>query len=179
MSINRMDDGGVKKMKGNIGEQMAASYLAWHSSVAHFENVSDNPAYFQQDVDFLVTLIDGKQVKCEAKSDRHIAVTGNFCFETTRFNLTTPERAIHAGWSSWSKADYFFIWCPVNFSMYVVQTSAFRNGFLAYMQSVRTKARYSIVETNHGTLTANVYFPVSFVSHKVYVWSYDTWMPAS
>lgn len=87
--------------RGKVGEDAfvrVAENIGW---VVH--DKSDDPKYWEQDVDFIITDRNGKDRKCEVKWDFRINQTNNFFIETV-----SSVRIMSKGWIYKTQADAIF-----------------------------------------------------------------------
>lgn len=89
---------------GNIGEDRIEYFMKRNYDVKSIVNVSDNPLYQQEDVDFIVNLNNGSSLKVEVKTDTYDV---NFYYELiSNMDYNTPGCMVK------TKADkilYYFI----------------------------------------------------------------------
>ncbi len=101
----------------------AASYLV--------EDVSNNPIYWEKDVDFLVTNPrTGNTAAIEVKNDTRINETGNFFIE-----YENPRSICGKGWFEFCEADYLYYVDSANAICYIIALDALR----AFIQENKTK----------------------------------------
>ena len=103
------------------------------------DDVSDDPAYWEQDID-LVCQIDGHRLTIEVKADQLATTTGNLFLETV-----SVEAKPSPGWLALTKADLLFYYCAPppawakspyckTDSLYIFVTERLREWFLAERQ---------------------------------------------
>lgn len=168
------------KPKGDYAEVVVCEFLRRCPGVAQVEDVRDDPAWQQQDVDYRVTLTSGTARGVEVKSDQHIARSGNVLFELARLHHTArPERCAHLGWSVFSAADWLLVYCPPARALYWFSFAALRGGMQAYMKDSRDKARLALIATDSQRTTLNILIPLAYVPHAVYAQTPAGWRRAS
>ena len=87
---------------GEEGEEHILEYLRRSDTVTNIIDVRDSAPYQKMDVDFLVTLTDGKEYKVEVKTDTYLS--GNIYYET----LSSLEHD-SIGCFEKTKADFFLL----------------------------------------------------------------------
>ena len=96
----------------NLGEQYAYNYL---KDIGYtVQDVTQNPAYYGKDIDFIVTK-DNQSDTIEVKWDSRISNTGNMFIETSSDINKRKD-----GWFRFCEADYLFYGDSVNKLFYVI-----------------------------------------------------------
>lgn len=96
----------------NSGEYELKKWLRAHN--CKVEDVSDNPKYWAQDIDLLVTPKDYPSFSVEVKWDNRIAESDNLYIE-----MINPRSKEGRGWYYFCKADYLFYGDSINQLFYV------------------------------------------------------------
>jgi len=90
------------KQMGDTGEALAYEWLAARELVACVEDVSKDPHYQKKDIDFIVNLTTGNQLKVDVKYDTRIDQTGHVFIELISNNTRwSPGNFLY------SEADLF------------------------------------------------------------------------
>lgn len=165
---------GEMMREGRDGEAKVLSLLQSFSTVLHIDDVRDVPAWRARDVDFLVSKRNGEALRVEAKSDRYIASTGNFCFELARVHHKAGE-FFRAGWSVFSEATHVFVWCAEAGYMYEMSMDNVRAGFRQMVRSSK-QMQVSTVQTDRERTTLNVLVPLRYIEHARYTHAFGHWI---
>lgn len=148
--------------EGRVAERIVAGWLASEYD-GRVISVVDDPEWQEREVDFLVTSPTRRTaLTVEAKSDRHIANSGNVLFELARVHHTASTVAYN-GWSVFSQAELLVVYCPPASSLYVMRMQHLREGLQAYCRAVRGAMRVIVTPTDTDRTTINVLIPMDYV----------------
>lgn len=78
-------------------------------------DVSDNPKYWNKDIDLLISKDGGKEIAIEVKYDSRINTTGNLFLE-----VANPRSKNGEGWFNFTQARYLFYGDSVAKLFYVI-----------------------------------------------------------
>lgn len=100
--------------KGECAESVVYKWLSTRNNVKTIFDVRSMEIMQNLDIDFLITLSDGRKHAVEVKSDIWISESGNFLFETYRINhtISDPRKRFYEGWGTRSGADILFVVNP-------------------------------------------------------------------
>lgn len=167
--------GGKLKAIGQIAEAAAYNFLETRPLVSSIEDVREKREWQAQEVDFRVRIGNGRVVNVEVKSDEHIARTGNFLFELCRVRHEgSADGWLRPGWSVFSAAHRFMIYCPPSALLYVIDSNDFRQAVQLYMR--KEKPRIDSVWSSQRCVTVNVLIPAGRVPHTKYIYSGGDWL---
>lgn len=107
---------------GEEGEEHILEYLRRSDTVTNIIDVRDSAPYQKMDVDFLVTLTDGKEYKVEVKTDTYLS--GNIYYET----LSSLEHD-SIGCFEKTKADFLFYYFINAKQLYLFSMVQYRDWF--------------------------------------------------
>ena len=128
---------------GQQGEAEIRNYLLSRGNVAQVIDVSDNPAYQEKDIDFLVYQTSGALTKTELKTDTY---DKNFFYET----LSNIERGT-PGCMEKTEADCLCYYYVNLDTLYVIDLPALRKWFHSIKQEswVKRKTLTNAVGKGH------------------------------
>jgi hypothetical protein len=153
----------ISMTKGmQVARQATADIDAWLRSLPQtlrIQNVEDNPAYQQIDVDLLWST-DKRCYQVEIKGDRWHQ-TCNFFFEThSNKEKGTP------GCFLYTQADLLFYYFVVPRHLYILPMPATRDWFLANIQRFNERATTTPVGYDYYTTVGRL-VPIAIVSEEV------------
>lgn len=119
----------------NIGELRAYNYL--QSCGWTVQDVTQNPQYWDKDIDFVVSS-PSQSLTIEVKWDSRIASTGNMFIET----ITDLDKS-KEGWFTFCQADYIYYGDSQNQLFYVFKTADLRQFVSSNMMEERKAADYN------------------------------------
>lgn len=152
---------------GKRGEEHIIDYLKSSPRVTDLVDVRNDRAYQKIDVDFLMTLDDGKEYKVEVKTDTY--KSGNIYYETI-----SSKEAETTGCFEKTEADYLFYYF-INWGfLYVFSMDEYRQWF-SKMEEKFIKKGYQKKVKNRGykdsTYTSIGYaYPVSILEDLAPSW---------
>lgn len=115
---------------GKEGEKSFIQVMEMNNITA--VDVSGNPEYWTQDIDFIITNAEGRSKTVEVKNDSRINRTGNMYIE-----IANPRSQGGLGWFSFCKADYLAYGDAIGRKFYMMEISALRQ----YIDNNRDKLR--------------------------------------
>lgn len=104
---------------GKQGEEIIEKYLSSMSNVSNVKCVTDNKDYWEQDIDFIVTMKNGKTFTIEVKTDTY--KTNNIYYET---KSCIEKNTV--GCFEKTKADFIFYYFINKDILYIFKTKTFR-----------------------------------------------------
>lgn len=111
---------------GKIGEDAFLTMIANMSGYS-FLDVTKNPKYFQDDIDFIVTnKATEVETTIDVKTDTQIGKYGNICVETIS---NKNEERCKNGWFNTSKADFWFFYDTENEIFYAIKADELRKSY--------------------------------------------------
>ena len=106
----------MSRAKGNKGEALFKQLMDNGNNI--IVDVSDNPDYFDKDIDFIITnKLSGNTRTFEVKADYNINRTGNLYLEYSNVNSTQWNGE---GWYLHCKADYVAYGDAIGKCFYIV-----------------------------------------------------------
>ena len=152
---------------GELGEVKILDYLQRSAAVENIIDVRDNKMYRDIDVDLLVQMATGMELKLEIKTDTYRS--GNMYYET----VSAEETGSIGGFEK-TQADYMFYYFINLQTLYILEMNEYRNwfgskkeefDFLGYQKKPKN-ARW-----NGSTYTSVGYaFPVSILENENPKW---------
>lgn len=138
---------------GKKGEQAVMAWLIKNPAISKVVDVSLDPKYQKQDIDFLVYGVNNKVFTVDVKTDTYYS-TGNFFLETVKnSNKNSPGCFLS------TKADYwFYLFIPQNV-LYVLPMKQVRQWVVDHQAQFKT--------LSHPT--KNEYGDILYYSHGVLV----------
>lgn len=105
---------------GRAGELLFSQIMS--SRNYEVQDVSNNPAYWYKDIDFIITSpTSGKTCTFEVKWDSRISATGNLYLE-----LTSAHSKGGQGWYNFCQADFLVYGDAVNQVFYIIPFAALK-----------------------------------------------------
>ena len=114
--------------KKNPGEHELTWFLRNHGYIV--DDVSGEPAYWNKDIDLLITSILGEDevISIEVKWDKYIAATGNLFIE-----LENPRSICGIGWFNFCEAEYLAYGDARNRIFYFIKKNTKENYYILYI----------------------------------------------
>lgn len=160
--MSKLFGDGRLRIVGEQGEEVAKRFLdQWYQGV---KDVRSDPYWQQRDVDFIVD----QHLKIEVKTDNHIGNSGNFNFEVLRIQHFS-EPCAYLGWSVFSEATHFIVYCPPTEQIFTCKAEDAREGMQRYTVDTAGKIRLTSIASDSERTTINVLVPMRYIPHSVYI----------
>jgi penicillin-binding protein-related factor A (putative recombinase) len=144
---------------GKRGEKLFKEFL--EKSGKPCKDVSDDPKYQRDDIDFIVEGKSGNEISFEVKNDSKIAYTGNIFYES----ISNVDYGT-VGCFEKTKADFIVICSESENKFYLIKSDVLRN----YVQQNKKSLRY--ISRVEGSNSAGYLIPKSKVSEHLKVVEY-------
>lgn len=152
---------------GEIGEEKILNYLQRSESVKNIIDVRNVKMYQELDVDLLVGMQGGEELKIEIKTDTYRS--GNIYYET----VSAEETGSIGGFEK-TTADYMFYYFINLQTLYILDMKQYRVWFKAHQEAFDTAGYQKKVKNarfNKTTYTSVGYaFPVSLLEEDNLKW---------
>lgn len=147
-------------LAGKQGERLFKRFLEKRGKSC--KDVSDNPEYQKDDIDFIVEGKHGREISFEVKNDSKISRTGNIFYES----ISNVDYGT-VGCFEKTKADYIVICSEPEKKFYVVKSEVLRR----YVRDNKQSLRY--ISRVEGSNSAGYLVPKSSISTHLKVVEYQ------
>ena len=168
---------GLMMVVGVSGEEVVKDFLTSHSKVKQpIEDLREDKDWQDKEVDFRIEYHNGEKRLIEVKSDRHIGKSHNVLFEVFRVNhKAAAENCVRLGWSVFSAADRFFVWCAPTQELYIFNSNNLRRAMQGYTFEKRKSTRLDWVDTDNARSTITILIPIAYVSYMLWKREDSAW----
>jgi len=104
------------------------------------QDVTYDRNYFDKDIDFILTLKNGKQKTIEVKTDSWIGTTKNVCIELKHYY---DNGTVKPGWIHYCQADWLLYCCSQNNVCYVIRMDCLQDYLIENWNSPEWNIKYS------------------------------------
>lgn len=161
----KRDYSGDYMAQGKSAESIVKKWLLGVGEVAEIQDVSNVKEYQEREIDFLITMRDGRKITAEIKSDLNTGKTRNVVFELLRVNHTARDDAAFVmGWSARSQAEHVFYFSVTENKIYSFTMAALRAAARAVFGGKSPKVVAIPTDSIKSTIVLLV--PVSGIKHK-------------
>lgn len=151
--------------QGKSAEDVVKKWLCDSADVSSVNDVSDQRHYQEREIDFIITMRDGREITAEIKSDAHIGSTRNVVFELLRVNHTlNNEKAFVIGWSARSEAAHVFYVSVTENKIFSFSMADLRSAACASFSGKAPKVL--TIPTDNIKSTIVLLIPLSSIKHK-------------
>jgi hypothetical protein len=166
-----------KLAEAQQAEEYAHEFLSEQRGVVRVIDVRKDAAWQRRDIDFRAVMKNGV-LNVEAKADRHISRTSNILFELCHINYEQPpERRTRPGWSVYSAAHLFLVYCPETGVLHSIKASDLRAALPHYARSARGQIKVTLSTSEQAKwATVNVLIPMQYVPHRRYIRAAGAWV---
>lgn len=153
---------GPMMARGADGEEIIWQFLKFRSDVADLADLRDVKIFQRLNVDFGAR-INGRYELIDAKTDKHLGVSGNVLFEKGRiYHDSPPENIFARGWGAKSAATFIFYYAPDVNAIYTTRLNDLRLATNQYIKDHRHQTNLIVIATDETKTTENVLIPWSY-----------------
>lgn len=135
---------------GKDGERLIERYLKNHPNIQTVDDVSNNPAYHELDIDYIIQFSNKTKSTIELKTDTYD--TGNIFYETmSNVEYNVPGCMVK------SKAEYLFYYFTKTQELYIIKFSEYKKWFEQNKSFFNRKLLKNINKKRTGTYTSEGY----------------------